>query len=133
MSAPYSLRRLAMTMRCLSNFLSMYGTSDIGTWFCERELLGSPRDQWERYWRLSPIAYAERVSTPVLILHGEQDLRCPLEQAEQWFVTLRRLGKTAEFVRFPDENHNMSRNGRPDRRLLRLERIVGWFDRYLMK
>ena len=46
-------------------------------------------------------------------------------------MTLRRLGKAAEFVRFPDENHNMSRNGRPDRRLLRLGRILGWFDRYL--
>jgi len=123
--------KAAVTMRCLSNLLSMYGTSDIGTWFLERELLGSPRDQMERYWRLSPIAYAERVRTPILILHGEQDLRCPLEQAEQWFVMLRRLGKTAEFVRFPDESHNMSRNGRPDRRLLRLERILGWFDRWL--
>ena len=123
--------KAAVTMRCLSNFLSMYGTSDIGTWFCERELLGSPRDQMERYWRLSPIAYAERVATPVLILHGEQDLRCPLEQAEQWFVTLRRLGKTADFIRFPEESNNMSRNGRPDRRLLRLERILAWCDRYL--
>ncbi|MDP8921807.1 MAG: S9 family peptidase [Chloroflexota bacterium] len=123
--------KAAVTMRCLSNFLSMYGTSDIGTWFCERELLGAPRDQFERYWRLSPIAYAERVATPILILHAEQDLRCPLEQAEQWFVTLRRLGKTAELLRFPEESHNLSRNGRPDRRLLRLERILAWFDRYL--
>jgi len=123
--------KAAVTMRCLSNLLSMYGTSDIGTWFCEREMLGTPGTALERYWRLSPIAYAEHVRTPILILHGEQDLRCPLEQAEQWFVTLRRLGKTVEFLRFPDENHNLSRNGRPDRRLLRLERIVGWFDRWL--
>lgn len=123
--------KAAITLRCLSNLLSFYGTSDIGTWFAERELGGSPLDQTERYWRLSPIAYAERVQTPILILHGERDLRCPLEQAEQWFVTLRRLAKTAEFLRFPDESHNMSRNGRPDRRLLRLERIVAWFDRWL--
>jgi dipeptidyl aminopeptidase/acylaminoacyl peptidase len=85
----------------------------------------------ERYWQLSPLAYVENVTAPMLILHGEQDLRCPQEQAEQWFVSLRRLGKTAEFVRFPEEGHDMSRSGRPDRRLLRLGRIVEWFDRYL--
>jgi dipeptidyl aminopeptidase/acylaminoacyl peptidase len=123
--------KAAVTMRCLSNFLSFYGTSDIGPWFGERELAGSPRDQMARYWELSPLAHVENVQTPILILHGEQDLRCPQEQAEQWFVSLRRLGKTAEFVRFPDESHDLSRSGRPDRRLLRLGRIVEWFDRYL--
>ena len=96
----------------------------------EREL-GSPSDQIERYWQLSPLAHVEKVTTPILILHGEQDLRCPQEQAEQWFVALRRLGKTAELVRFPEESHDMSRSGRPDRRLLRLGRIVAWFDRWL--
>ena len=123
--------RAAVTMRCLSNFVSFYGTSDIGPWFGERELLGSPRDQIERYWQLSPLAHVEKVTTPILILHGEQDLRCPQEQAEQWFVSLRRLGKTAEFIRFPEESHDLSRSGRPDRRLLRLGRIVEWFDRWL--
>ena len=124
--------RAAVTMRCLTNFISFYGTSDIGPWFSEREMLGSPRDALERYWQRSPIAYVERVNTPMLILHSEQDLRCPLEQAEQWFVSLRRLGKTAEFLRFPEENHNFSRSGRPDRRVVRLDRIVEWFDRWLM-
>jgi dipeptidyl aminopeptidase/acylaminoacyl peptidase len=123
--------KAAVTMRCLSNFVSFYGTSDIGPWFGERELLGSPRDQIERYWQLSPLAHVEKVTTPILIVHGEQDLRCPQEQAEQWFVSLRRLGKTAEFIRFPEEGHDMSRSGRPDRRLLRLWRIVEWFDRWL--
>ncbi|MGE3907984.1 MAG: prolyl oligopeptidase family serine peptidase [Chloroflexota bacterium] len=123
--------KAAVTMRCLSNFLSFYGTSDIGPWFGERELAGSPRDQMERYWQLSPLAYVEQVSTPILILHGEQDLRCPVEQAEQWFVSLRRLGKITEFVRFPDESHDLSRGGRPDRRQERLRRIVEWFARWL--
>jgi dipeptidyl aminopeptidase/acylaminoacyl peptidase len=121
----------AVTMRCLSNFISFYGTSDIGPWFGERELVGSPRDQLQRYWERSPLAYVENVTTPILILHGEQDLRCPQEQAEQWFVSLRRLGKVADFVRFPEESHNLSRSGRPDRRVLRLNRIVEWFDHYL--
>jgi dipeptidyl aminopeptidase/acylaminoacyl peptidase len=123
--------KAAVTMRCLSNFVSFYGTSDIGPWFAARELQGQLHDQIERYWQLSPLAHVAKVTTPILILHGEQDLRCPQEQAEQWFVSLRRLGKTAEFVRFPEESHDLSRSGRPDRRLLRLGKIVGWFDRYL--
>jgi dipeptidyl aminopeptidase/acylaminoacyl peptidase len=123
--------KAAVTMRCLSNFVSFYGTSDIGPWFAARELQGLLHDQIERYWQLSPLAHVTKVNTPILILHGEQDLRCPQEQAEQWFISLRRLGKTAEFVRFPEESHDLSRSGRPDRRLLRLGKIVGWFDRYL--
>lgn len=123
--------KAAVTMRCLSNFVSFYGTSDIGPWFAEREVQGAPHEQLAHYWERSPLAYVAQVNTPVLILHGEQDLRCPIEQAEQWFVSLRRLGKTAEFVRFPDESHDMSRSGRPDRRQVRLQRIVGWFKTYL--
>ena len=121
----------AVSMRGLSNFISFYGTSDIGTYFSERELLGTPHEQLERYLRMSPLTYADRVHTPLLILHGDQDLRCPLEQAEQFFVVLRRLGRTVELLRFPEEGHNLSRSGRPDRRLLRLERILAWFDRWL--
>jgi dipeptidyl aminopeptidase/acylaminoacyl peptidase len=121
----------AVSMRGLSNFISFYGTSDIGTYFSERELLGTPHQQLERYLRMSPLTYADRVNTPLLILHADQDLRCPLEQAEQFFVALRRLGRTVELLRFPEEGHNLSRSGRPDRRLLRLERILAWFDRWL--
>ena len=49
--------KAAITMRCLSNMISFYGTSDIGPWFSEREFAGSPRDHLERYWQLSPLAY----------------------------------------------------------------------------
>jgi dipeptidyl aminopeptidase/acylaminoacyl peptidase len=123
--------KAAVTMRSLSNLVSFYGTSDIGTWFGERGFVGTPWDSIERYWRMSPLAHVERIRTPLLILHGEQDLRCPLEQAEQLFVALRRLGKTTELARFPEESHGLSRGGRPDRRRIRLERIVAWFDRWL--
>ena len=59
--------------------------------------------------------------TPLLLIHSEQDLRCPIEQAEQLFVQLRRMGKIeVEMVRFPEESHNLSRSGRPDRRIERL-------------
>jgi dipeptidyl aminopeptidase/acylaminoacyl peptidase len=84
------------------------------------------------YVERSPLTYAPRMRTPLLLIHNEQDLRCPIEQAEQLFAQLRRIGKcTVEMVRFPEESHNLSRSGRPDRRVERLQRIYGWFDKHL--
>lgn len=120
----------AVTQRSVSNLFSMYGTTDIQG-FMEYEFLGPWWEQQELYGRLSPLSYVEQMRTPLLIVHSEQDLRCPIEQAEQLFVALKRLGRTVELVRFPEESHDLSRSGRPDRRLERLTRIVGWFDRYL--
>ncbi|HYY87463.1 MAG TPA: prolyl oligopeptidase family serine peptidase, partial [Chloroflexota bacterium] len=118
---------------CISNLVSFFGTSDVGASWGVHELGGLPHERREFYRERSPISHVERVRTPLLLYHGEADLRCPIEQAEQLFVRLRRLGRTeTQFIRFPDESHNLSRSGRPDRRIERLERIVGWFDRYLL-
>src|SRR5439155_16880186 len=82
---------------------------------------------------MSPLTYAAQVRTPLLILHSEGDLRCSIEQAEQWFAALRQLRREVEFVRFPPEaNHGLSRSGPPDLRLARLKFIGEWMDRYLM-
>jgi dipeptidyl aminopeptidase/acylaminoacyl peptidase len=66
-----------------------------------------------------------------LIVHSENDLRCPISQAEQLFVALKRLGKETTLVRFPDEGHELSRSGRPRHRLERFRIILDWFGRYL--
>lgn len=119
----------AVTQRSICNWTSMYGTSDIGPYFVERQLNGVPWGEVDALWRQSPIRYAENVTTPLLIVHSEQDHRCPIEQAEQLFAVLKRLGKAhTEFLRVPDEGHELSRSGRPDRRLARLDAIVDWFE-----
>ena len=124
--------RAAVSQRGLYNFVSFYGTSDIGPWFGDYVLGGPVYDRSALYVERSPLTYARDMKTPLLLIHSENDLRCPIEQAEQLFVHLRRMGKTpVELVRFPEESHNLSRSGRPDRRVERLERIVGWFDRYM--
>ena len=124
--------RAAVAMRGCYNFSSFYGTSDIGPWFGDY-ILGGPVYEREAFYReRSPLTYARNIRTPLLLIHSEMDLRCPIEQAEQLFVQLRRIGKAeVELVRFPEESHNLSRSGRPDRRLERLQRIVDWFDRFL--
>ncbi|HOD67107.1 MAG TPA: S9 family peptidase [candidate division Zixibacteria bacterium] len=122
--------KAAVTQRSVVNFMSMYGASDIG-WSLERELDGTPWNNSGNYEKCSPITYFTNVRTPVLILHNEQDLRCGIEQAEQMFTMLKRLRRTVEMVRFPEEPHGLSRHGRPDRRIARLTWIARWFDRYL--
>jgi len=69
--------------------------------------------------------------TPLLIIHSENDYRCPMEQGEQLYIALKKLGRTTEFVRFPGEPHGLSRTGKPKHRKERLQHIVRWFDRYL--
>lgn len=123
--------RAAVTQRCVTNLASMYGTSDIGFSFGEYEFGGAPWDAPEQFARLSPITYVREIRTPLLIIHSEQDYRCPVEQAEQLYVALKRLRREVEFVRFPDESHGLSRTGKPAHRIERLERILNWFDRYL--
>lgn len=121
----------AVTQRCVSNFISEWGSSDYN-WTFEKELeAGMPFEDLKKYWDMSPIQYIGNAKTPTLVIHSENDLRCPIEQGEQVFVALKRLGVDTEFVRFPDEFHGLSRSGRTDRRVVRLKHIVRWFEKYL--
>lgn len=123
--------KAAVTQRSISNWLSFYGVSDIGYFFNKWEhgvdLLEDP----ERLWEISPLKYAANVETPLLILHGELDFRCPIEQGEQLFVALKHMKKEVEFVRFPGANHELSRSGDPKMRIERLNHICRWFETYL--
>ncbi|MFA1819864.1 prolyl oligopeptidase family serine peptidase [Virgibacillus oceani] len=123
--------KAAVTQRSISNWLSFYGVSDIGYFFTEWEHGLNLLDDPAKLWDFSPLKYAENVETPLLILHGELDFRCPVEQGEQLFITLKHLRKDVEFVRFPDANHELSRSGKPEMRLERLNHICDWFDYYL--
>ncbi len=123
--------KVAVTQRCVSNFHSFFGTSDIGFNFGEFEFGGVPWKDAELLLRYSPISYVDQVHTPLLILHSERDLRCPIEQAEQMFTALKYLDREVAFVRIPEESHDLSRSGTPSRRLARLHHLVSWFDTHL--
>jgi len=122
----------AVTQRSVSNLLDFYGSSDTGFWF-EKEFGGKrPWSDRDHYWKLSPIAYIGHAKTPTLVIHSEGDLRCPVSQGEQVFVALKTLGVPTKFLRFPEEFHGLSRGGRADRRIKRLQAIADWFDKYLL-
>jgi dipeptidyl aminopeptidase/acylaminoacyl peptidase len=85
----------------------------------------------DKLWRQSPLRNVANVRTPLLMLQAEDDRRCPSGDNEQFFVALRQLGRTVEYVLYPDESHVYAAAGRPDRRIDRMTRILDWFDRYL--
>jgi dipeptidyl aminopeptidase/acylaminoacyl peptidase len=114
-----------------TNLYTMYGTSDIGVSFGEPQWGGSVMDSPEKLLARSPISYAKDVTTPALLLHGESDARCPVAQSEEYFVALKRQGKTVEFVRFPNSNHAFPRTGHPRMREEYLTRMLDWFDDWL--
>ncbi|MEE9187980.1 MAG: S9 family peptidase, partial [Anaerolineales bacterium] len=121
----------AVTQRCVSNLVSMWGSSDLN-WIFQEILNDKPPFQdLDKFWEHSPIKYIGNAKTPTLVIHSENDLRCPIEQGEQVFVALKTLGVDTEMVRFPGEFHGLSRNGRTDRRIVRLNHILRWFDKYL--
>ncbi len=123
--------KAGVSQRCVSNFISEWGSSDVNYSFEQELNTGAPFDNLEKYWSMSPMKYIGNARTPTLIIHNENDMRCPIEQGEQAYVALKRIGVETEMVRFPDEFHGLSRNGRTDRRIARLNHILRWFDKYL--
>ncbi len=123
--------RCAVSEVSISNLTSFYGTSDIGATWGELEWGATPWDDPTTLLKHSPLSYVKNVTTPVLITANEQDHRCPIEQSEQFFIALRKLGKETTFLRFQGESHTMGSSGRPKHRIERLRRLVAWFDKYL--
>ena len=112
---------------------SMVGTSDIGVRWGEMQWGGKRTEKMEDMIQRSPVNYASNVGCPVLLLHGEEDLRCPISQSEQYFVALKRYGKTVEFIRFPGCSHRFIRIGGDAKMAIQyFNRVLAWFDHYVL-
>lgn len=122
--------KAACSERSVNNMYTEAYTADIGVYF-SRELGPLYLDDPDEYRRFSPVSYIRDIETSLLILHADDDLRCPVEQAEQMYFGLKMLGKEVEFYRFPGEGHEMSRSGAPNHRVERFEIILGFFDKHL--
>jgi dipeptidyl aminopeptidase/acylaminoacyl peptidase len=118
--------RAACSERAVNSMVSQYGSSDIGHFI--RSYTGAYLfEDFDAYVRHSPVTYAEQITTPLLIMHSENDLRCNIEQAEQLYTTLRLLRRDVEFVRFPGEGHELTRSGSPAHRVQRFQILLDWF------
>ncbi|MET3812189.1 S9 family peptidase [Arthrobacter sp. UYEF3] len=107
--------------------VSFTGSSDIG-WFFGGEYTGLAAEQMAAQ---SPMARVDHVRTPTLVIHSEDDLRCPVEQGQRYFTALKQLGVEAAFLVFPGENHELSRSGTPHHRRQRFDQVLKWWSRHL--
>ncbi len=125
--------KAAVSLRSIANWTSKFNTTDIGYYF-NKDAMGT--DPWadggaDKLWWHSPLKYADRVATPTLFIHSEQDYRCWLAEGLQMFTALRYHGVESRLVMFREENHELSRSGKPKHRARRLQEMIHWFDRYL--
>ena len=122
--------KAAVTLRSVSNFISDDGTRD-GAYGHSPDFGGDIFQKMDLYWDRSPLKYANKVKTPTLVLHSDNDYRVPIEQGEQWFRALKHFGVLTEIVFFPRENHNLTRTGEPKHLVESLNWQLYWFDRFL--
>jgi dipeptidyl aminopeptidase/acylaminoacyl peptidase len=121
----------AVSQRSIADWSGFWYSADFTlfnpTWF-----RGAPWEDPKNFAEVSPITYIKNVTTPLMLIEGESDMRTPPAMGgEQMFRALKYLHKPAVMVRFPEETHELSRSGRPWHRVERLRHIVGWFDKYL--
>jgi len=121
----------AVTDRCVSDWIGFYESTDFTlftpSWF-RKPPFEDPQESIER----SPVTYASRITTPLMIIHGEEDWRTPIGQGEAMFRALEQQKKPVVMVRFPGESHELSRSGAPSRRVQRLHHGRQWFDKWLL-
>ena len=123
--------KAAVSQRDISDWASFWYTADF-TLFTPTWFRTAPFKDPKAFADRSPITYVEKIQTPMLFILGDEDWRTPPSAGgEPLFRALKFLKKEAVMVRFPDENHELSRSGKPWHRVERLQHIVGWFDKYL--
>lgn len=122
--------RAAVTQRSISNWLSFYGTSDIGYFFASDQTDGHPIYDLDKLYEQSPIKYTANVHTPLRFIHSDKDYRCPMEQAQQFYAVLKTKGLDTDLIWFKDETHELSRGGKPQARIKRLMDITDWFEKH---
>ena len=123
--------KAAATQRSITNFVSKCLTTDIGYYHNLDQIGTDPWTDYQAFWDKSPLKYADKVSTPLLFIHSDQDYRCYMADAFQMFTALKMFGVDTRMCLFHGENHELSRSGKPKNRMKRLEEITNWFDKYL--
>ena len=122
----------AASQRSISNWISKFCTTDIGYFFVyDQGGEATPWDGHDRLWESSPLKYADKAKTPTLFIHSEEDYRCWYPEGLQMFTALKYHGVEARMCMFREENHELSRGGKPKHRMRRLQEIQDWFDKYL--
>jgi dipeptidyl aminopeptidase/acylaminoacyl peptidase len=110
----------------ICDFVSLFGTSDMGWAMSEYDIGVQPHLDPLGALRRSPVSLGRRVRTPTLLLHGDADLRCPISQAEEWLAILLAAGCEAVLVRYPGASHGFLTQGAPSMAADYGNRLVNW-------
>jgi dipeptidyl aminopeptidase/acylaminoacyl peptidase len=125
----------AATQRSITNWVGFGFTSDIGEEFARDQMgLGLKDNVWnsmEKMWFHSPLKYLDQCVTPTLVIHSDEDYRCPISEGYQIYSALQQRGVETRMVIFHGENHELSRSGKPRHRIRRLKEITGWFEKHI--
>ncbi len=123
--------KAAASQRSIANWISKFCTTDIGYYFVDDQNGATPWNDIDKLWYHSPLKYADKVKTPTLFIHSEEDYRCWLAEGIQMFTALKYHGVEARLCMFRGENHELSRSGKPKHRIRRLTEITNWFESHL--
>ncbi|WP_346894561.1 S9 family peptidase [Clostridium sp. UBA7503] len=123
--------KAAASQRSISNWISKFCTTDIGFYFVDDQNGVTPWSNVDKLWYHSPLKYADKVKTPTLFIHSEEDYRCWLAEGIQMFTALKYHGVEARLCMFRGENHELSRSGKPKHRIRRITEITNWFEEHL--
>jgi len=123
--------KAAASQSSMSNWISKFCTTDIGFYFVDDQNGGTPWSNVDKLWYHSPLKYADKVKTPTLFIHSEEDYRCWLAEGIQMFTALKYHGVEARLCMFRGENHELSRSGKPKHRIRRITEITNWFEEHL--
>ena len=120
----------AASQRSISNWLSFYGSSDLGSNFNVDQMNTTIFEGADKMWNVSPMKYAANIQTPTLFIHSDEDYRCPLSEGLQIYTSMVDRGIPTRMCIFKGENHELSRSGRPKHRMRRLNEITAWIEKY---
>jgi len=123
--------KAAVTQRSICDWVSMYGTTDIGWYFVEDQICCTPWRNRELCIEKSPLYLADRVKTPTLIIHSIEDYRTWLDQGLLFFTALKLHGVETRLALFPEESHELTRKGKPRHRVENFKEILNWLDKYV--
>ncbi len=123
--------KCAIALRSISNLISNFSATDNGINFVADQMEATPWVNYDGLWDVSPLKYADKVRTPLLLIHSDLDFRCHYIEAIQMFNALKYHGVESRMVLIEGENHDLSRSGRPRQRIRRLKEILSWLDKHL--
>ena len=121
----------AASQRSIANWIAFEHTADIGISFTPNNQATTTRENVDKLWWHSPLKYADNCKTPTLFIHSDRDYRCWMVEGLSMFTALKMHGVESRLCLFKGETHELSRSGKPQNRIRRMEEILGWMDKYL--